>query len=239
MNALALFATLILTAPTKPTSFEMIDARAGNKGGKIAANGDLVTLHYKGTLFDSGLEFDASYGKAPLTFRLGQKQVIPGFEKTLLGMKVGGRRISTFGSALGYAEKAIGEIPANSALVFDVELLRVDKKGTKPMIEIEEMQAGTGEGAIEGDKISLHYTGMFIDGTKFDSSRDRNQPFDIVLGKTSLIKGFTMGIMGMKQGERRKVTIPSELGYGEKGAGGVIPGNATLVFDIEVLSITK
>lgn len=105
------------------------------------------------------------------------------------------------------------------------------------MISIEEITPGEGPEAKEGDKLAVHYTGMFEDGKKFDSSRDRGATFDVVLGRTSLIEGFTMALFGMKAGQRRKVTIPPEYGYGERGAGGVIPPNATLVFDIEVVKI--
>lgn len=239
MNSLAIIAAIMLSVPNKPDSFESLDLKVGIKSAATPKDGDLVTVHYKGSLFETGVLFDESYGKAPFAFRMGKSEVILGFERTLKGMRVGGKRVSVFGSKLGYGENEVSGIPKNSALVFEVHLLRVDAKGKKPMIEIEEITAGTGEGAKEGDKISLHYTGMFLDGTKFDSSKDRNQPFDIVLGKTGLIKGFTMGILGMKEGQRNKVTIPSELGYGANGAGGVIPPNATLIFDIEILKITK
>jgi len=105
------------------------------------------------------------------------------------------------------------------------------------MITIEEVNAGAGPEAVDGDRMEVHYIGMFEDGTTFDSSRDRNQTFSVVLGKTSLIQGFTMGLMGMREGERRKVTIPGAFGYGERGAPPVIPPNATLVFDIELIKL--
>jgi FKBP-type peptidyl-prolyl cis-trans isomerase len=105
------------------------------------------------------------------------------------------------------------------------------------MITIEELVEGSGPEAQDGDRMEVHYVGMFEDGSQFDSSRDRGQTFQVVLGRTGLIQGFTMGLMGMKEGQRRKVTIPGAFGYGERGAPPAIPPNATLVFDIELIKL--
>ena len=105
------------------------------------------------------------------------------------------------------------------------------------MITIEEQMAGDGAEAKSGDKVEIHYTGSFPDGAKFDSSLDRNQTFVFQLGAGQVIKGFDMGIEGMKVGAKRKLTIPPELGYGSRGAGGVIPPDQTLVFEIELVGI--
>lgn len=96
---------------------------------------------------------------------------------------------------------------------------------------------GTGEAAVAGKNVSVHYTGWLESGKKFDSSVDRGQPFSFPLGAGRVIKGWDEGVQGMKVGGKRKLTIPSDLGYGSRGAGGVIPPNATLIFDVELLGI--
>jgi len=104
-------------------------------------------------------------------------------------------------------------------------------------MKIETLQQGEGEGAKAGDKVTVNYVGTLENGTKFDSSIDRGQPFSFTLGQQSVIQGWEQGLLGMKPGEKRKLTIPPELAYGEQGAGGVIPPNATLIFEVDMLSI--
>jgi FKBP-type peptidyl-prolyl cis-trans isomerase len=105
------------------------------------------------------------------------------------------------------------------------------------MLEIEDTSVGTGEAAKAGDRVTVHYTGWLTDGTKFDSSKDRGTPFQFSLGAHQVIAGWDQGVAGMQVGGVRKLTIPAELGYGDRGAGGVIPPGATLVFEVELLEI--
>jgi FKBP-type peptidyl-prolyl cis-trans isomerase FkpA len=102
---------------------------------------------------------------------------------------------------------------------------------------IEDLTLGTGDLANAGQKVTVHYTGWLTDGTKFDSSKDRNDPFVFPLGKRQVIAGWDEGVQGMRVGGVRKLTIPSALGYGARGAGSVIPPNATLVFEVELLGV--
>lgn len=108
---------------------------------------------------------------------------------------------------------------------------------TKSGLVIEDIRLGTGDEARPGRMVSVHYTGWLTDGTKFDSSKDRNQPFEFQLGMGQVIRGWDEGFTGMKVGGLRKLTIPPDMGYGAAGAGGVIPPNATLVFEVELLGV--
>ncbi|QDQ28575.1 FKBP-type peptidyl-prolyl cis-trans isomerase [Chitinimonas arctica] len=102
---------------------------------------------------------------------------------------------------------------------------------------IEDLIVGDGAEATAGQDVSVHYTGWLTDGTKFDSSKDRGIPFSFPLGAGHVIKGWDQGVQGMKIGGKRKLTIPPAMGYGARGAGGVIPANAVLVFEVELLGL--
>jgi FKBP-type peptidyl-prolyl cis-trans isomerase FkpA len=104
-------------------------------------------------------------------------------------------------------------------------------------LKYDDLVVGTGPEAKAGQSVTVHYTGWLTDGKKFDSSKDRKDPFVFSLGAGRVIKGWDEGVQGMKVGGKRKLTIPPGLGYGPRGAGSVIPPNATLVFEVELLKV--
>ena len=120
------------------------------------------------------------------------------------------------------------------------KLLTSEKKMiNKEGVIIEILKEGTGAEAKNGDKVTAHYTGTLEDGMKFDSSLDRGTPFSFTLGAGQVIRGWDIGILGMKINEKRKLTIPGDLAYGQGGVPGLIPPNATLIFEVELLGINQ
>ncbi|MCF7793778.1 MAG: FKBP-type peptidyl-prolyl cis-trans isomerase [Candidatus Cloacimonetes bacterium] len=238
------------------TTFEKTDSglmyRITTEGeGNSPVKGDIVNVHYKGELED-GTKFDSSYDRnQPIEFELGVGRVIKGWDEGIALLKKGSKAIFVIPPELGYGARSVGAIPANSTLIFTVELVDF-----KPAPKIEEydiegkvvsktdsglefilVEAGTGLKAAAGNTVSVHYSGYLQDGTMFDSSIKRNQPFEFTLGMGRVIKGWDEGIALMKEGDKARLIIPPDLGYGASGAGGVIPPNATLIFDVELLEV--
>ena len=224
--------------------YEIIKMGTGEKPSAT----DKVEVHYHGTLED-GTVFDSSVERGEtITFPLNR--VIKGWTEGLQLMPVGSKFKFTIPPELGYGSRPIGSIPPNSTLIFEVELFNVEKPFVDPDFNLPAEEKtlesglryldhvmGTGEEAIAGKEVVVHYSGYLADGTKFDSSHDRGTPFTFVLDQGRVIKGWDEGVAGMKKGGKRTLIIPPELGYGERGAGGVIPPNATLMFEVELLDI--
>jgi len=128
------------------------------------------------------------------------------------------------------------EVNNTNTMDFDKIINNGDSYTDVKDLKIETVTPGDGETAVVGNTVSVHYSGFLTNGTKFDSSFDRNEPFEFTLGQGSVIAGWEQGVLGMKIGETRKLTIPSTLAYGERGTG-PIPGNATLIFVVQLLGV--
>lgn len=154
------------------------------------------------------------------------------------------RVIKTIATVVGFAalmtagcERAPETTPAPGAVGEEGAMGEEKVEATASGLKYVEMKVGTGAQPQAGQVVIVHYTGWLVDGTKFDSSRDRGQPFQFVLGRGQVIKGWDEGVASMKVGGVRKLIIPPALGYGASGAGGVIPPNATLNFEVELLEL--
>lgn len=231
------------TAPA--TELKIEDLVVGT--GTEAKNGDSLSVAYTGWVQGKSEPFDSSnFHDQPFEFVLGKGEAIAGWDQGLVGMKVGGKRKLTIPPSLGYGAEGAGNgrIPPNATLIFEVELLSI--QGPPPAtlaptsiteLKIEDLVVGTGAAAKAGDTLRVDYTGWLENGTKFDSSLDSGQPIEFVLGQGRVIAGWDQGLVGLKVGGKRRLTIPPALGYGASGAGDVIPANAALIFEVELLEI--
>ena len=224
--------------------------------GETPESGSMVQVHYTGALED-GTKFDSSYDRGePIQFQLGVGQVIPGWDEGIGLLKVGGKAKLIIPPELAYGEQgAGGVIPPNATLLFDVELLGVapapppppeaptevseaDFTETDTGLKYYDLEEGTGAAPTAGKQVRVHYTGWLeSDGTMFDSSLLRARPFEFVIGAGQVIPGWDEGVATMKVGGIRQLVIPADLGYGSQGAGGVIPPDAILVFEVELLDV--
>lgn len=257
-------------SPTTPAVVQPVFSTSDKVSGtgQTAATGDLVAVHYVGWLYDAskadkkGEKIDSSIDiNRPLAFTLGVGKVVPGWDQGIVGMQEGGTRTLILPASMGFgstakeATAAVGSItyapvPANSPLIFEVQLLSV-KKATVPVVippptvlEIKDTVTGTGTEATAGKTVTVHYTGWVYNGSaynlkglQFDSDADRGVAFEFTLGANNVIKGWEQGVLGMKIGGRRTLTIPPELAYGVNGKAPSIPGGATLIFEIELLTV--
>jgi peptidylprolyl isomerase len=215
--------------------------------GKRAKAGDVVLVHYVGKLTNDTV-FDSSRRRnQPFKFKLGAGQVIKGWDEGIALLNIGDKAVLTIPPHLGYGERATGNIPANSTLIFEVELLDViegpkpfDVKGkdtvtTASGLQIIYINRTSGKSPEKGSMVSVHYSGYLLDGTMFDSSVERGDPIKFPIGTGRVIPGWDEGIPMLKVGEKARLIIPHQLGYGERGFPPVIPERATLVFDVELI----
>jgi peptidylprolyl isomerase len=233
-----------------PSGLQYYDIEQG-QGAEATKNSTVSTNYTMWVKTDQGNTYiDQSPDGLPLNFVIGKGDtVFPGWEEGITGMQVGGKRLLVIPPDLALGSQDNGVIPANSTLVMEIELTdvkepqvatQVDEKDfttTPSGLKYYDLKTGTGESPKTGQTVSVHYTGWLADGTQFDSSVDRGQPFSLVLGEGSVIPGWEEGLATMKVGGKRQLVIPPALGYGDQGAGGLIPPGATLVFEVELLDI--
>ncbi|MCL2655665.1 MAG: FKBP-type peptidyl-prolyl cis-trans isomerase [Coriobacteriia bacterium] len=234
------------SASSADDKLQITDTKVGT-GAEVKA-GDTITADYTGWLYVGGkktTKFDSSTDAAfkhvgPATFPVGVGKLIKGWDQGIVGMKVGGTRTLIIPPSLGYGEQGQPPtIPANATLYFEVTLLGIPKP------EITDLKVGTGAEVKSGDTVTVNYTGwLYVDGkktTKFDSSTDAAfkhvKPFQTPIGEGNVIPGWDQGIVGMKVGGKRTLIIPPSLGYGEQGQPPSIPANATLYFEVDLVSI--
>jgi peptidylprolyl isomerase len=238
---------------TTESGLQYYDIEVGD--GAEATEGSTVSTEYsiwvKGENEDgSDLFISSSEGRSPATFVLGKiTQIFPGWDEGTHGMKVGGKRYLVIPPELALGEQGAGEIPPNATLIMEIELVDVvepmtmtevpeeDYTVTESGLKYYDIEVGDGPMPEEGQTVVVEYTGWLEDGTKFDSSLDHGQPFKFVLGAGMVVPGWDEGVATMKVGGHRQLVVPPELAYGEQGAGGVIPPNATLIFEIILVDI--
>lgn len=151
--------------------------------------------------------------------------------------QVGSKQNTAIADQLTSTPPAPTILTENNILIASDTMSDANAVTTPSGLKYVELKEGTGATPERGQTVEVHYTGTLEDGTKFDSSRDRGQPFKFKIGVGQVIKGWDEGLSTMKVGGRRNLIIPPELGYGSRGAGGVIPPNATLLFDVELLGV--
>mgnify|MGYP001581306532 CR=1 FL=1 len=216
--------------------------------GAQAGVGDVLEVNYVGVLLSDGIEFDASWNRSQTFFvPIGMGAVIPGWDQGIVGMREGGRRVLVIPPHLGYGSSGAGSsIPADASLVFVVDLVSVFDLEPPPIpeptevgesLEVEDLSDGAGDVVESGDTVTVHYLGTLSDGTVFDASWGRGMPFTTTIGVGMVIPGWDQGIVGMREGGRRLLKIPSDLAYGERGSGAAIPPNTPLLFVVDLIRI--
>uniref|UniRef100_A0A2K5E8R8 peptidylprolyl isomerase n=1 Tax=Aotus nancymaae TaxID=37293 RepID=A0A2K5E8R8_AOTNA len=213
---------------------------------RMIQDGDFVRYHYNGTLLD-GTSFDTSYSRGgTYDTYVGSGWLIKGMDQGLLGMCPGERRKIIIPPFLAYGEKGYGTvIPPQASLVFHVLLIDVHNPKDTVQLETLELPLGCVRRAVAGDFMRYHYNGSLMDGEgPFDSlpgppalycSYSRNHTYNTYIGQGYIIPGMDQGLQGACVGERRRITIPPHLAYGENGTGDKIPGSAVLIFNVHVI----
>lgn len=224
--------------------------------------GDVLVVHYTGRLTDGSVFESSRKHDKPFVFSFGFPSVIDGWTVGMVGMKVGGKRKLYIPAKMAYGVNGKPKsVPPNADLIFEVELIEIGsidslkanasedekaigvdvaekdrKEVTMPSgLRYTDLRLGQGATATQGKMLGVKYTGWLTTGEKFDSNADGKETFDFLLGTGAVIKGWDAGVEGMKAGGKRKLIIPPELAYGEKGFGAKIPPDSVLVFEVELV----
>ena len=236
----------VLPRDERPNRLVTRDIAIGT--GTQAGVGDVLEVNYVGALLSDGTEFDASWNRSQTFFvPIGMGAVIPGWDQGIVGMREGGRRVLITPPDLAYGSSGAGSsIPPDATLVFVVDLVAVldlqppaipEPTEVGASLEVEDLVAGTGDPVESGDTVTVHYLGTLTDGTVFDASWRRGMPFTTTIGVGMVIPGWDQGIVGMREGGRRLLKIPSDLAYGERGSGAAIPPDTPLLFVVDLIRI--
>ncbi len=234
--------------------------------GREVMQDELVTIHFSGwfitdtsnlfsdwtndELRNTTMIGNSKLRNQPVRFVVGTNSFISGADEGCVGMKIGGSRTIIIPANLAYGEEGIGPIPPNSDLKLVIELIDVKERIVVEMWDVDSTKLrttesglqysiiteGEGEKADSGNVVTVHYSGFLADGTKFDSSVERDDPFSFLLGMGQVIPGWEEGLKLMKKDGKARLVIPPELGYGGLSVG-AIPANSTLIFDVELVDV--
>lgn len=215
---------------------KITDTKVG-KGPK-AAKGDIVIVRYTGKLMN-GSQFDSNMkaDKPPFALRLGDGQVIRGWEEGLIGIQVGGERKLIIPSSLGYGTQGAGDkIPPNSTLDFTVKCIDMVKKGEERIYDKTDIKLGSGKAAKAKSTVIVAYKATISGGLQFDEMK-KDKPLTFSLTDSQYLKAFRLGVVGMKEGGKRKIRIPPAIGFGEQGYPPTVPGKSVLYFEVELIKV--
>lgn len=217
--------------------------------GDATVSGDRVMMDFSIWREDGVIVGRSADSGGPMSFTIGSGELFEGWDEGAAGMKVGGQRQLVIPPELAFGDQGAGPaIPAGTTLIVEMTLLEIvevpkatevdegDYITTDSGLMYYDIVAGDGAEAVAGQSVTVHYTGWLEDGSVFDSSVERGQPFPFNLGTGGVIAGWDEGVAGMKIGGKRQLVIPSDLAYGEQGSPGAIPPGATLIFEVELLA---
>jgi len=239
------------TSWTTPSGLQVTEVEHGD--GSIAKKGDVMSILYTAS-FKDGRVFDSQQdAEAPYRFRVGMKQLLPGFDEGVATMRAGARRELLLPPEIAYGQEGLaGTVPPDSWIKIDVKVLKIEPSPPPPEpwnevgyeittlssgLQYIDFVVGDGKSPTPDSSVGIHFSAFLDDGTLFDSTVTRGQPIEFKLSESPLIEGLRQGLMTMREGGSRKLIIPPFLAYGEKGFKDIVPPNATLIYDVELIVV--